>query len=117
MSTTKQTTKQTIHQIVASQLFNMMQVQDNLTEEAIAELLKNRYGSAVNDKPTKGGKAVSKKPRKRAEKDDTKPKRALTAFFCFSKENRESVRDYLGDDVTIGSISRELSSRWRALTD
>jgi len=79
--------------------------------EDMAEKDKRRFEDEMaNYSPPKGG---DKRKRK---KDPNAPKRALSAFFFFNKEERENVkRDF--PSYGVGDIAKELGKRWEKCTD
>lgn len=48
----------------------------------------------------------------KAGKDPNAPKRPLSAFFCFSNEERSKVKAKY-PDYTVGQIAKELGERWK----
>ena len=73
------------------------------------------------DEPVPKGYRADKKvkkerqPKKTVEKDgDQKPKKALTAYFCFMNANRQQVKDENPDDK-VGDIAKKLGAMWKSL--
>ena len=73
------------------------------------------------DEPVPQGYRADKKvkkerqPKKTVEKDgDQKPKKALTAYFCFMNANRQQVKDENPDDK-VGDIAKKLGAMWKSL--
>ncbi|KAI9097363.1 high mobility group box domain-containing protein [Phlyctochytrium arcticum] len=50
----------------------------------------------------------------RAKKDPNAPKKPMSAFFFYSKENRERIKQE-NPDITFGLIGRQLGEEWRGL--
>lgn len=77
--------------------------------EEMAQKDKVRYEQDMaNYVPTgKGGKAEKRKRKK----DPNAPKRALSAFFFFCKDERESVKKE-NPGYGVGDIAKELGKRW-----
>lgn len=73
--------------------------------EDMATKDKSRYESEMaNYTPAKGEKRKRKK-------DPNAPKRSLSAFFFFNKEEREKVKKDF-PNYTVGDIAKELGKRW-----
>ena len=73
------------------------------------------------DEPVPQGYRADKKvkkerqPKKMVEKDgDQKPKKALTAYFCFMNANRQQVKDENPGDK-VGDIAKKLGAMWKSL--
>jgi len=62
-----------------------------------------------------GGEDAMRK-RKRAKKDPNAPKRALSAFFCFSSVKRSEVSQG-HPEWKIGQVAQELGRQWKDLTE
>jgi len=76
----------------------------------MAEKDKKRYDIEMQGYvPVKGEKVRGRK--RKHMKDPNAPKRALSAFFMFSKEERPKVRA-ANPDYTVGDIAKELGRRW-----
>lgn len=107
-------------------------VKDKTPYEAKAAADKQRYAedmaTYVPPEPaaTKGGKKADASPTRKDKKAPTgkneakpakqaKTKRAPTAYDLFSKAERASVKQQLGEAATLGQISTELSKRWKAM--
>ncbi|KAL9184056.1 hypothetical protein ACHAXT_002142 [Thalassiosira profunda] len=60
-------------------------------------------------------KKSSPKKAKKAAKED-KPKKPLSGYMLFSKQERPKVKADM-PDATFGEVGRELGARWRALSD
>jgi hypothetical protein len=55
-----------------------------------------------------------KKKKNKSEKDENKPKKALTPYFLYVKENRSLVKDDSGLTDNL-EVTRELSKRWNII--
>lgn len=62
------------------------------------------YDSGKRKRGAKGGK------------DPNAPKRPLSAFFCFSNEERQKVKAKF-PDYTVGQIAKELGERWKTCSN
>jgi len=58
-----------------------------------------------------GGKATKKK------KDPNAPKRGLSAYNYFMKENREPIKSKMGDKVSNADLMAEIGKQWKELSD
>ena len=67
-------------------------------------------------KPKKEKKEKSPKKEKAEKEDKPKKKRGMTGYLLFSKENRATVKEELGD-VKPTEVVTEVAKRWKALTD
>ncbi|KAJ2907978.1 Non-histone chromosomal protein 6 [Coemansia aciculifera] len=82
--------------------------------------------AAAATKPTKVTKATSSRSKPVAEKEikakrgkkkpKTGPKRALSAYMFFSKDQRKTVQDE-NPDITFGQIGKILGDKWKSLSD
>ena len=85
----------------------------------IAELEKQmsavmaKLEETTTEKPKKAKK--EKSPKKEKE-DKPKKKRGMTGYLLFSKENRATVKEELGD-VKPTEVVTEVAKRWKALPD
>ena len=70
--------------------------------------------SAVGHGEGGGGGVASKPPKKGAGKDPNMPKRPKTAFFIYSNDVREKVRQD-NPGITFGDISRVISTMWKEM--
>lgn len=73
------------------------------------------------DQPVPDGYRMAKAPKKtkKSKKDDDgekKPKKALSAYFCFMNENRQKFKDANPDDK-IGDISKKLGEAWKGMNE
>ena len=64
----------------------------------------------------KGNKEKNEKKQKRAKKDKDAPKRALSAFFFYNQERRETLKKEK-PDLNNKDIIRTMSTEWNALSD
>ena len=64
----------------------------------------------------KGNKEKKEKNQKRAKKDKDAPKRALSAFFFYNQERRETLKKEK-PDLNNKDIIRTMSTEWNALSD
>ena len=62
------------------------------------------------------GKEKKEKKQKRAKKDKDAPKRALSAFFFYNQERRETLKKEK-PDLNNKDIIRTMSAEWNALSD
>ena len=67
-------------------------------------------------KPKKEKKEKSPKKEKPEKEDKPKKKRGMTGYLLFSKENRATVKEELGD-VKPTEVVTEVAKRWKALSD
>lgn len=68
----------------------------------------------------KKGKKEYDKKKKQYDKKKAKnapPKRPLSAFFLYLKDQREAVKQSLPDGASVADISREIGKRWRELSE
>ena len=49
--------------------------------------------------------------------DPNAPKRALSAYFCFTADVRAKVKAELGDDAKITDVAKALGAKWKKLSD
>jgi len=79
---------------------------------------KERYDEQVKDLPP--GTVVAGRRRRRRgpkkERDPNKPKRALSAFFYYAKDERPNVRS-INPDFSVGEVAKELGRKWNELTE
>ncbi|ESN95018.1 hypothetical protein HELRODRAFT_157726 [Helobdella robusta] len=91
----------------ASEKWKNMSDKDKKKYEELAAKDSMRYKEEMADYvPTNG-----EKKRKRGSKDPNAPKRALSAFFCFSNEERAKVKAEF-PSLSIGEVAKELGKRW-----
>jgi len=50
------------------------------------------------------------------ERDPNKPKRALSAFFYYAKDERPNVRS-INPDFSVGEVAKELGRKWNELSE
>jgi len=62
--------------------------------------------------PVRGGKGGKKGKQK---KDPNAPKRALSAFFWFSGDERPKVRKE-SPELGVGDVAKEMGARWKVIT-
>jgi len=67
--------------------------------------------------PPKGehGKGGKGKGRRRAKKDPDAPKRNLSAFFLFSRDERAAIKQ-VHPDWGVGQIAQQLAKMWKTVT-
>lgn len=58
---------------------------------------------------------AQKKYKKKAPKDKSAPKRALSAFFLFSRDNRERAKTEVGSN-SVALIGKQMGLWWKAVT-
>lgn len=67
-----------------------------------------------------GPNAITPRRRRRRgskkERDPNKPKRALSAFFYYAKDERPNVRS-INPDFSVGEVAKELGRKWNELTE
>jgi len=63
-----------------------------------------------------GGDDGGKKRKRGTKKDPNAPKRALSAFFCFSQTKRSEVNQ-AHPEWKVGQVAQELGRQWKDLTD
>ncbi|KAI9222646.1 HMGB family protein [Blastocladiella britannica] len=65
-------------------------------------------------------KVVEKKTRKPRQpkkyKDPTKPKRPMTAFFLYSGDHRDTIKE-ANPGMRVGDIAKKLGEQWRGLSE
>ncbi|PAA54321.1 hypothetical protein BOX15_Mlig030660g2 [Macrostomum lignano] len=81
--------------------------------EDMASRDKERYNREMDDYVPADG---SKGKKRKKPKDPNMPKRALTAFFLFSDEHRQKIRDE-HPDWRVSEVAKELGRMWEACTD
>ncbi|EGF79601.1 hypothetical protein BATDEDRAFT_89692 [Batrachochytrium dendrobatidis JAM81] len=69
-------------------------------------------------KQAMAGTKVAKRgdDKKKSRKDPDAPKRPLSAFMIFSKENRPRIREE-NPDASFGDLGKLLGAAWRELND
>lgn len=81
---------------------------------------KERYADQMKDYvPPPGGIMPRGRRRRRGarkERDPNKPKRALSAFFYYAKDERAKVRA-INPDFSVGEVAKELGRQWNELTE
>lgn len=80
---------------------------------------KERYADQMKDYvPPPGGTPRGRRRRRGAkkERDPNKPKRALSAFFYYAKDERATVRAS-NPDFSVGEVAKELGRQWNELTE
>lgn len=55
--------------------------------------------------------------KKKKKKDPNAPKRNQSAYFLFSNQKREEVKQELGGSAKITEVASALGSRWRGMTE
>jgi len=79
---------------------------------------KERYAEQIKDLAP--GMAVPGRRRRRRgmkrERDPNKPKRALSAFFYYAKDERPNVRS-INPDFSVGEVAKELGRKWNELSE
>ena len=61
-------------------------------------------------------KMIPKEKKEKSPKDPNKPKRGKSAYILFCAEERENVKNQLPTNTKPTEITRELGSRWKALS-
>ena len=82
----------------------------------LAKLDEKTEATASETKPKKEKKEKSPKKEKPEKEDKPKKKRGMTGYLLFSKENRATVKEELGD-VKPTEVVTEVAKRWKALTE
>ena len=82
----------------------------------LAKLDEKTEAPATEAKPTKDKKEKKEKKEKAPKEDKPKTKRGMTGYLLFSKENRATVKEEMGD-VKPTEVVTEVAKRWKALTD
>ena len=49
--------------------------------------------------------------------DPNAPKRALSAYFCFTADVRAKVKAELGDGAGVTEIAKALGAKWKKMSD
>ncbi len=94
-----------------------------LVANRIAELEKqmaavlSKLEEKTEEKPKKKAQKEKSPKKEKAEKEEKpKKKRGMTGYLLFSKENRATVKEELGD-VKPTEVVTEIAKRWKALAD
>ncbi|KAL2914143.1 Non-histone chromosomal protein 6 [Polyrhizophydium stewartii] len=66
--------------------------------------------------PPKAAGKVAKKSEGKTRKDPDAPKKPLSAFMIFSKENRPRIKEE-NPDASFGEIGKLLGAAWRELSE
>ena len=78
---------------------------------------RERYADQMKDfVPPPGATGRRRRRRSRKDRDPNKPKRALSAFFYYAKEERATVRSN-NPDFSVGEVAKELGRQWNELTE
>lgn len=80
---------------------------------------KQRYAEQMKDYVPPPGSTPRGRRRRRGakkERDPNKPKRALSAFFYYAKDERATVRGS-NPDFSVGEVAKELGRQWNELTE
>lgn len=78
---------------------------------------KQRYADEVKSLgPAAASTGRRRRRRSRKERDPNKPKRALSAFFYYAKDERSKVRAN-NPDFSVGEVAKELGRNWNELSD
>uniref|UniRef100_A0A2P2I090 High mobility group protein DSP1-like n=1 Tax=Hirondellea gigas TaxID=1518452 RepID=A0A2P2I090_9CRUS len=80
---------------------------------------KERYAEQMKDYVPPPGTTPRGRRRRRGskkERDPNKPKRALSAFFYYAKDERGKVRG-INPDFSVGEVAKELGRQWNELTE
>jgi len=78
---------------------------------------KERYAEQIKDLAP--GMMPGRRRRRRGmkrERDPNKPKRALSAFFYYAKDERPNVRG-INPDFSVGEVAKELGRKWNELSE
>jgi len=78
---------------------------------------KERYQEQMKDLGP-GGVTPRRRRRRgsKKERDPNKPKRALSAFFYYAKDERPNVRS-INPDFSVGEVAKELGRKWNELSE
>lgn len=79
---------------------------------------KERYAEQIKDLAP-GMPIPGRRRRRRGmkrERDPNKPKRALSAFFYYAKDERPNVRS-INPDFSVGEVAKELGRKWNELSE
>jgi hypothetical protein len=79
--------------------------------EDMAAKDKERYDDQMVDYVPPAGEGGKRKRGSKAHKDPNAPKRGLSAFFCFSNEERAKVKAK-NPGYSVGDVAKELGKRW-----
>ena len=88
----------------------------------VVDFLKSNNGDDLVEQWKKQEKQHSKVLNKvinktnKPKKDPNAPKKGMSAFMYFSRDNRDKVKSD-NPDITFGELGKELGQRWRALSD
>jgi len=77
---------------------------------------KERYDEQIKDVPLLAGGRRRRRRQSKKDRDPNKPKRALSAFFYYAKDERPNVRQ-LNPDFSVGEVAKELGRKWNELSD
>ncbi|KAA0190019.1 hypothetical protein HAZT_HAZT001705 [Hyalella azteca] len=79
---------------------------------------KGRFAEQMKDYVPPPGTPRGRRRRRGAkkERDPNKPKRALSAFFYYAKDERAKVRAS-NPDFSVGEVAKELGRQWNELTE
>ena len=102
-----------------SQRWKTMSDKEKEKFHEMAESDKERYHEQMKDYiPPVGVGTMRRRQRRRRmrkEKDPNRPKRALSAFFYFAKDERPGIREK-NPDFTVGETAKELGRKWNELS-
>jgi hypothetical protein len=91
-------------------------VADGLDTTQLTQFLSNAGLAAQQGTPAVGPVKKEKKKRVKKEKDPDAPKRPLTAFFLFSTNARERVKEDLINPSPV-EVNNEILRRWNEMDD
>mmetsp|Transcript_21233 Transcript_21233/g.46335 ORF Transcript_21233/g.46335 Transcript_21233/m.46335 type:complete len:204 (-) Transcript_21233:310-921(-) len=80
------------------------------------EDIEESEGEEVEEESEVEEEEVPKRRKQKKWKDPNKPKRAMSAFFCYSQAERPNVK-ITHPDASFGDVARILSAQYKALTD
>ena len=116
ISTNKQPNKPTQMTMTLEILVNRIAELEKQMAVVLAKLEEKSEATASEAKPKKEKKEKSPKKEKPEKEDKPKKKRGMTGYLLFSKENRATVKEELGD-VKPTEVVTEVAKRWKALSD
>lgn len=80
------------------------------------EDIEESEGEEVEEESEVEEEEVPKRRKQKKWKDPNKPKRAMSAFFCYSQAQRPNVK-ITHPDASFGDVARILSAQYKALTE
>lgn len=89
-----------------------MDTNDKAPYQKKADRDRERYEAEMEDYVPAPGEGKKGKKRK-TPKDPNAPKRPQTAFFIFSADHRDAVKEELGPGSKVGDVAKRLGEKWR----